>query len=165
MNAPRDFVGGVYEPSLPGGRAVSTIEIAADGVHARTEDGKKFTVPFEGMRFELGGFEAVVFCRSHDRTVTIYTNDRDFLRVISNGHHAETSDRARRMLGNVRRKRWTARRVTGTIVVVLALLAATLPTLFGYLVESAVDRLPTSWDRELGTVVMSQVDATTTRRV
>ena len=74
MNAAKDFVGGVYEPSLPTGRAVATIEIAVDGVHARTENGKKFTVPFEGMRFELGGFEEVVFCRSHDRTVSYNTS-------------------------------------------------------------------------------------------
>ena len=158
MQATQEFTGGVYHASLPNGRAAGSVDIDTAGIRVRTADGHTFVVPYEGLELELGGTGgAVVFCHGVNRETSVYTADTDFLRALAASLHTETSDKANQLLVTRIRRRWSGRGVALTIVVVLAILAMTAPTVFGWLVERTVRSLPTSIDQELGDVSIRSI--------
>lgn len=163
MDPGHDFVGGVYHASLEGGRATGSIDIDIAGIRARTADGKSFEVSFAEVEFELGGSDgAVVFCHGRDRETSIYTDDREFLPLLAANLDSAVSAKATRMLLRVKRRRWSQRPLSAAIVLVLAVLAMVVPTVFGWMVERTVRTLPTSFDVQLGDIGIRQVTSTMT---
>lgn len=58
---------GVFDPSLPDGRATATLEIVGDKLVAFIPDGESLTLPLAGLALEVGGADGdVVFCRHVD---------------------------------------------------------------------------------------------------
>ncbi len=74
-----EFSGGVFSQEIDGGRAGAYIRLGDRGIRARTTDGREFVVPYEDCRLEMGGVSGrMLFCRTADRSLTIFTEDRKF---------------------------------------------------------------------------------------
>ncbi|MET0341404.1 MAG: M48 family metallopeptidase [Polyangiales bacterium] len=80
----RAFEGGVFSAALEGGRAGATVSVRGDGVHAVTAEGAAFHLPFAGITLELGGASGRMwFCRSADRSLTIFSENRGFAPALA----------------------------------------------------------------------------------
>lgn len=76
-----DVSGGVFDPSLPGGRQPARIEVGVFALTAHLEDGTALTLPTAGLRLERGGADGdLLFCRNdHAEGRIVYAKARDLL--------------------------------------------------------------------------------------
>jgi len=73
------FTGGVFHDSIEGGRSAAEIELIHDGVKAVTNDNQRFFVKYSECQLDIGGFnDRMVFCRTADRNLTIFCDDKKF---------------------------------------------------------------------------------------
>ena len=69
--------GGVFCDSIDGGRAGAEIELQPVGIRARLHDGSVILIAYRQCQIEVGGFSGrMVFCRTPDRSVTIFCEAR-----------------------------------------------------------------------------------------
>ncbi|MBM4076004.1 MAG: peptidase M48, partial [Planctomycetes bacterium] len=73
------FDGGVLSESIDGGRASASIELSATGIVARTSTNQTFSIRYRDVVLDMGGASGrMVFCRTADRSVTIFCEDHRF---------------------------------------------------------------------------------------
>src|SRR5690606_28290902 len=78
------YSGGVFSGSIDGGRAGAEIELSDAGIFARTNDGQTFLLPYDQCQIEIGGFSGkMIFCRNPDRSITIFSEDRNFKEALA----------------------------------------------------------------------------------
>lgn len=83
MHDTMNFSGGVFSSEIDGGRAGAEIELGATSIHARTTTGHAFSIPFRDCQLDLGGASGrMVFCRTPDRSITIFCEDKHFLATL-----------------------------------------------------------------------------------
>lgn len=80
------YEGGIFNVSLPGGRAGASIQILSEGIVAQTPSGERFVVPYSGCTLEQGGASGrMLFCRTPDRALTIFCEDKAFAQDLRHG--------------------------------------------------------------------------------
>ena len=82
--APQTFHGGVFSDELADGRCGVTIHLAPEGVCGTTSTGRTFLVRYSECQLEAGGSHGrMLFCRTPDRSLTLFCDDRRFPRELA----------------------------------------------------------------------------------
>jgi Zn-dependent protease with chaperone function len=155
----REFTGGVFSDRIEGGRAGAQIELSQTGISAVTSDGQRFFVSYEKCQVEIGGFNGrVVFCRSPDRSVTIFCEDREFVRALASAAYGLLDSQIEGQLKHRRSQKWLGRRMG-----VALLLGIVLFVVGGYysirlVARAAVGALPLRVDQEIGSRAFAAMD-------
>ena len=159
MTGKQTFSGGVFNDRIDGGRAGAEIELRDVGIVARTPDGSEFLVSYAECQVELGGFSGkMVFCRTNDRSLTIFCEDRGFAEALSRASAGVLAEqlgqkqKARR--AERRRGRWVAAAV---LVGFVGLLAAGFWGIRAG-ARAAVHAVPISVDQEIGDLAFKSMD-------
>lgn len=155
------FEGGVFDPSVEGGRSAATIRLRSGAAEARLPNGVGLAIPFAGMRMEQGGHSGrVVFLRSSDGTRVIFSESPGFLAAVREAG-GETVEAAHDALATASAQQ--RRRVGGLWLIaaaVLAGLAWVVPLGLRAGVDRAVAAMPTSVDRQLGDLAAMEISRT-----
>jgi predicted Zn-dependent protease len=153
------FSGGVFSDTIEGGRAGATIALSRQGVCARTSGGQEFVIPYRQCRIELGGFSGrMVFCRTEDRRVTIFCEDRGFPSALAQASAGLLDEPLRQVLRTRRREARRAWWIAAAVLAGIALLLAA--AYFGIRAgaRAAVAALPVSVDRQIGDAALRSMD-------
>ena len=74
-----EFPGGVFSDEIDGGRSGAHLRLGDRGITARTSEGREFVIGYSDCDLELGGDSGrMVFCRTADRSLTFFCEDRRF---------------------------------------------------------------------------------------
>lgn len=153
-----EFEGGVFCDEIEGGRAGAVIRAGDRGIHARTSDGHEFVVPYDDCNLEMGGNSGhMLFCRTVDRGLTIFCENRQFPVSLQQAGSGELFEQIEEILSTGSRQRWNSR------LTVWLMIAASILVLIGLwfgLVEGArvaVVALPFSVDEQIGTAALPAV--------
>jgi predicted Zn-dependent protease len=154
-----EFEGGVFSDKIPNGRASATIVVNPSGVEATTNDGQRFALRYEDMQLDLGGASGrMVFCRTKDRKLTIFCEDKQFASAIE----IESGSALRGQLTEVfHRRKVENRSMRNTLIIFL--LGCALLLVGGYYglmatARHAVHVVPVSVDEKIGKMAMEQMD-------
>ena len=73
------FAGGVLCDQVAGGRSGARLRLAPDSLIATASNGCDFAIRYGECRIEIGGYNGrMVFCRTADRSLTIFCDHRRF---------------------------------------------------------------------------------------
>lgn len=154
-----EFSGGVFSQELPHGRSGASIQLDRDRIVARTDENRQFSLPYSDCRLSIGGASGrMVFCRSSDRELTIFCEDKRFVRALEQ----ESGGLLLQELANMRQVQRSDRsssRRWGTVVLIGLIITLVL----GYFAVRhgatlAARSLPISVDERIGKLAMSQMD-------
>lgn len=77
------FEGGVFSAAIDGGRAAARLSLDYDALLATTSDGTEFRLSYTECQLELGGASGKMwFCRSSDRSLTLFTEAPGFAEAL-----------------------------------------------------------------------------------
>lgn len=154
-----EFEGGVFSEQISSGRASATVTVDPSGVMAITSAGQKFFLRYEDMQLDLGGASGrMVFCRTHDRKLTIFCEDKQFASAIElesgSALHGQLTDVLQRRKAENRSMRMSA---------MLFLLICGLLLIGSYyglmaMARHAVKLVPVSVDEKIGKMAIDQID-------
>lgn len=167
--ADKRFAGGAIGPVLPAGRCGGSIEPCFDGLHfhpsasqpSATEgavaDGA-VVVPWEALRFELGGASGrVIFAHDDAQDLTLFSEAQGYWEALVSAAHGQARvqlDRLRRECEvRSRRRSWLWLGALGGLLALGALAYGA----FRYGAVLAVKQLPHSLDNELGEIGWTQM--------
>ena len=155
MHGTTEFAGGVFSAAISGGRASATIELTASAVIARVSDGQAFAIAYSDCQLDIGGASGrMVFCRTADRQLTIFCEERPFpaaLELESGGELAEQLLTVRRQR-RAESFRWRMWLCVGSAVTVLVLIGSYYLLLA--VAKSSVRAVPVSVDQKIGKLAM-----------
>jgi Zn-dependent protease with chaperone function len=159
MDIHKTFSGGIFHESIAGGRASAEIQLTREGVSARANSGEQFLLPYCECRIEIGGAsDRMVFCRNHDRSITIYCEERSFPKTLSIASMGLLDEQLEHSKARQRRENWAGRGWLSAFLVGLALLLV-----MGYFAiraagQAAARALPVSVDKQIGDLAFKNMD-------
>ena len=153
-----EYPGGVFSQEIDGGRTGAYIRLGERGIRARTSDGREFVVPYEDCQLEMGGASGrMLFCRTSDRSLTIFTEERQFPMALQRASSGGLFEQVEEILASGRRRRrrnvvigWG---LTGAVLA--CLVAAYFALIWG--ARAAVVAVPFSVDEKIGETVTPSV--------
>lgn len=78
------FTGRIFTEQVAGGQAEVDIEFTRSGFSSMTATGQLFEIAFSQCELRFGGVgRRLLFCRNHDRTLTVCCGDVVFPRALS----------------------------------------------------------------------------------
>lgn len=158
MSEQSEFEGGVFSPSIEGGRVGARIALGHDALEARTLDQQHFRLPYADCQLELGGASGRMwFCRSAEGDLTLFSEARGFAQAL----RAEAAPTLGPQIDAIVAREQTQLR--RTVIVSLALLGGlALLLVLGYFGirqagRASVDVLPHSVDETLGELALDHM--------
>lgn len=152
------FAGGVFSEAVPTGRSGAQLELTREAVVAHVE-GQRFEIRYEDCELERGGAsDRMIFCRTTDRALTIYSEDKSFLEELRHLGGPRLAPQLEQMAQSHRRH------LRSHHFMVYGLLAAVLLLPFlGYwalrgAAVGAVAALPITVDEAIGRTAVSSMD-------
>jgi len=164
MYGPSEFEGGVFSDEIDGGRASATIELSTSGMVALTSTGQRFGILYRDCQLDIGGASGrMVFCRTPDRKLTIFCEDRRFpaaLDMESGGELAEqlSSVRGQRLSEGIRWQMWL---LGMAIVSVLCLIGGYYALIA--VAKASIVAVPVSVDTKIGKLALESLELEGTR--
>ncbi len=164
MYGPSEFEGGVFSDEIDGGRASATIELSTSGMVALTSTGQRFGILYRDCQLDIGGASGrMVFCRTPDRKLTIFCEDRRFpaaLDMESGGELAEqlSSVRGQRLSEGIRWRMWL---LGMAIVSVLCLIGGYYALIA--VAKASIVAVPVSVDTKIGKLALESLELEGTR--
>ena len=164
MYGPSEFEGGVFSDEIEGGRASATIELSTSGMVALTSTGQRFGILYRDCQLDIGGATGrMVFCRTPDRKLTIFCEDRRFpaaLDMESGGELAEqlSAVRGQRLTEGVRWRVWL---LGMAIVSVLCLIGGYYALIA--IAKASIVAVPVSVDTKIGKLALESLELEGTR--
>lgn len=164
MYGPAEFEGGVFSDEIDGGRASATIELSTSGMVALTSTGQRFGILYRDCQLDIGGATGrMVFCRTPDRKLTIFCEDRRFpaaLDMESGGELAEqlSAVRGQRLTEGVRWRVWL---LGMAIVSVLCLIGGYYALIA--IAKASIVAVPVSVDTKIGKLALESLELEGTR--
>jgi Zn-dependent protease with chaperone function len=159
MNDQQTFSGGVFHESIEGGRAGAEISIDTQAVVARLQDDQQFSLRFEKLQLETGGASGkMVFCRNEDRSLTIFSEAKGFLKTLEHSGGLLTNQKVDQVKKTRRSNRRKSRRSVLIGLAVIVLLGWGIFELVVYGARTAVTALPISIDQQIGEFAMESMD-------
>ena len=77
------YQGGLFSEEVPDGRTGAEVRLGDRGILARTQEGREFRVGYRDCELDVGGASGrMVFCRSRDRTLTIFCEEKEFATAL-----------------------------------------------------------------------------------
>ncbi len=159
MTGPEEFMGGVFADAIEGGRAGTVIRLGEGRLTARTRDGQVFSLDYDNCRLDMGGASGhMLFCRSPDRSVTIFCDDKAFPPALAEAAGSVLHGQLDALFGRRRQER---RRVRIWGLATVSLLG--LLVISGYLGIEAAGRyaagaVPVSVDKRIGQLAIQAMD-------
>ena len=164
MYGPSEFEGGVFSDEIDGGRASATIELSTSGMVALTSTGQRFGILYRDCQLDIGGATGrMVFCRTPDRKLTIFCEDRRFpaaLDMESGGELAEqfSSVRGQHLSEGIRWRMWL---LGMAIVSVLCLIGGYYALIA--IAKASIVAVPVSVDTKIGKLALESLELEGTR--
>lgn len=159
MYGPAEFEGGVFSDEIEGGRASAIIELSTSGLVALTSTGQRFGILYRDCQLDIGGATGrMVFCRTPDRKLTLFCEDRRFpaaLDMESGGELAEQFS-AVRGLRRSESFRWQTGLCLSAVVFVLFLIGSYF-TLIA-IAKAAIVAVPVSVDAKIGKLTLDAME-------
>ncbi len=159
MYGPSEFEGGVFSDEIDGGRASATIELSTSGMVALTSTGQRFGILYRDCQLDIGGATGrMVFCRTPDRKLTIFCEDRRFpaaLDMESGGELAEqfSAVRGQRLSEGIRWRVWL---LGMAIVSVLCLIGGYYALIA--IAKASIVAVPVSVDTKIGKLALESLE-------
>lgn len=159
MGSPKEFQGGVFAQSLPGGRASARIEVLPEGLRACTSDNQVFELTFDSMELELGGASGrMMFCRNADKSMTLFCEERGFIFALTRLAGKHVKDQLAPMQSRLR-TRFALRVATGAFLTLSAIACVwMLPSMVRTALSSAVHSVPFTVDEQLGSAALASMN-------
>ena len=159
MYGPSEFEGGVFSDEIEGGRASATIELSTSGMVALTSTGQRFGILYRDCQLDIGGATGrMVFCRTPDRKLTIFCEDRRFpaaLDMESGGELAEqlAAARGQQFAEGVR---WRI----GLLATAILLLLVLIGGYYGVIAaaKASIGAVPVSVDIKIGKLTLESME-------
>jgi len=158
MQAMVEFPGGVFSAQIEGGRAGATVSLSAGAVVAVTSEGDLFRVPYAECQLERGGAsERMWFCRTRDRSLTVFTEAPGFAEALSMAARRELGPQLEALLNAQQSERRRRGKVWAVALVLLTVLIWG-----GYLGlkragRASIELLPPSVDKQLGDLALDNM--------
>ena len=153
-----EFPGGVFSDEIDGGRAGAHIRLGDRGITARTSEGREFVITYSECDLELGGDSGrMVFCRTADRTLTFFCEDRRFPEALKRAAVGELFEQVDTILIAGNRQRWVGR--VGLWVTLAVSTVALIGAYYGVvaLARVAITSVPIAVDQEIGEAALPAV--------
>jgi len=159
MQSTVEFQGGVFSAEIEGGRAGATVSLAAGAVVAVTAEGHFFRVPFGECQLEHGGASGRMwFCRTRDRSLTIFCEAPGFVEALAMAARRELGPELDRLLGA---KRASSRRgfwIGAAVLVAVAVLGFGAYLGLKQAGRASIKLLPHSVDKQLGDLALENMN-------
>lgn len=153
-----EFPGGVFSDEIDGGRAGAHIRLGDRGITARTSEGREFVIGYSDCDLELGGDSGrMVFCRTADRTLTFFCEDRRFPEALKRAAVGELFEQVDTILIAGSRQRWAGR--MGLWITLAVGTVALIGAYYGVvaLARVAIKSVPIVVDQEIGEAALPAV--------
>lgn len=153
-----EFPGGVFSDEIGGGRAGAHLRLGDRGITARTSAGREFAISYSDCDLELGGDSGrMVFCRTVDRSLTFFCEDRRFPEALKRAAVGELFEQVDQILTAGNRQRWASRIGLWVMlaVAVVALVGGYYGVVFG--ARAAIESVPMSVDEQIGDAALPAV--------
>ena len=153
-----EFPGGVFSDEIDGGRAGAHIRLGDRGITARTSEGREFVITYSDCDLELGGDSGrMVFCRTTDRSLTFFCEDRRFPEALKRAAVGELFEQVDTILIAGNRQRWVGR--MGLWVTLAVCAVALVGAYYGVVVLArvAIKSVPIVVDQEIGDAALPAV--------
>ena len=153
-----EFPGGVFSDEIDGGRAGAWIRLGDRGIAARTSEGREFVIAYSDCDLELGGDNGrMLFCRTSDRSLTFFCEDRRFPEALKRAAGGELFEQIEGILAAGSRQRWISRVGLWVMLVVVLLLA--VGGWFGLVAgaRAAIESVPMAVDEEIGEAALPAI--------
>ena len=148
-----------FGDDLPGAGVPCHVEVSPDGLTLHLGEAPVETIPFSRVSIEAGGFDhdhLVLKWQSQGAARTLYLKDPDLIRSFRQTAPHELTAHVERTAQQVRRARHGRRTLLlvalGSVVGLILLLWLGSDAL----VQMAVSRIPTEWERPIGEAARSQ---------
>lgn len=157
----QSFSGGVFHPSIPGGRAGAEITINRGEIIAYTQcDGQPvFSIPINQCQLDLGGASGrMLFCRTPDGQLTIFSEDKHFAQALvlhSGGLLGNQINTLKRAVRSESQKLgfWI---LAGSLACALILFIGYFAMLWA--AKATIASLPISIDEKIGKLALDSMD-------
>ncbi len=159
MDIPDTFNGGIFSDNFEGGRRGATIRIAPEGVVATVADGREYRIRFGECHIEMGGTSGrMLFCRTADRSLTIFCDDRRFGSELRRGAGGLLDEPLAACSRRQRRDR--ARGLMAGVLFVAALAILLTAGFLGLRLaaDASIDAVPLAVDNQIGEQAFRMMD-------
>ena len=153
-----EFPGGVFSDEIDGGRAGAHLRLGDRGVSARTSDGRDFFISYSDCDLELGGDRGrMVFCRTSDRSLTFFCEDRRFPEALKRAAVGELFEQVDSIVVAGNRQRWVSH--IGLWVMLAVCVVVLIVGYFGVvaLARVAIKSVPIAVDQKIGEAALPSV--------
>lgn len=153
------YSGGVFNDTLPEGRAGGEIELLPGRIEIRCPAGESFVIAYRECQVEMGGYHGkMIFCRDPDRSVTIFSDDPQFRRDLSLAAAGTLDEQLK--IADRQRHHETRRSVFYAATFLIASVVVIVGGYFGIrsAAKTAIVALPTSIDVQIGNAAMKSMD-------
>jgi len=152
------YQGGLFSEEVPDGRTGAEVRLGDRGILARTQEGREFRVGYRDCELDVGGASGrMVFCRSRDRTLTIFCEEKEFATALLRADGGSLAFQLEQLRSIRRGENQRGRRITS--LVVLASLVLLVAGYFGLIAAARgiVTALPMKVDKQIGDLVMKSM--------
>jgi beta-barrel assembly-enhancing protease len=153
-----EFPGGVFSDEIDRGRAGAHLRLGDRGITARTSENREFVITYSDCDLTLGGDSGrMVFCRTADRALTFFCEDRRFPEALKRAAVGELFEQVDDILAVGNRQRWISRVGIWTMLVVgvLGVVGAWYGIVAG--ARIAIEAVPMSVDEQIGEAALPAV--------
>ncbi len=153
-----EFPGGVFSEEIDGGRSGAHLRLGDRGITARSSEGRKFVISYSDCDLELGGDSGrMVFCRTADRSLTFFCEDRRFPEALKRAAAGELFEQVDQILAVGSRQRWVSRIGLWVMlaVCVLVLIGGYYAVVFG--AQLAIEAVPMTVDEQIAEAALPSV--------
>ena len=153
-----EFPGGVFSDEIDGGRAGAHLRLGDRGITARSSEGREFVISYSDCTLELGGDSGrMLFCRTADRSLTFFCEDRRFPEALKRAAVGELFEQVDTILAAGTRQRWVSRASVWTMLVVCVLVL--IGSYYGIVAGArvAIESVPMTVDQQIGEAALPSV--------
>jgi beta-barrel assembly-enhancing protease len=153
-----EFPGGVFSDEIDGGRSGAHLRLGDRGITARTSEGREFVIGYSDCDLELGGDSGrMVFCRTADRSLTFFCEDRRFPEALKRAAVGELFEQVDQILAAGNRQRWVSR--VGLWVMLAVCVLVLIGGYYGVVAgaKSAIEAVPMTVDEQIAEAALPSV--------
>lgn len=153
-----EFPGGVFSDEIDGGRSGAHLRLGDRGITARTSEGREFVIGYSDCDLELGGDSGrMVFCRTADRELTFFCEDRRFPEALKRAAVGELFEQVDQILAAGNRQRWVSR--VGLWVMLAVCVLVLIGGYYGVVAgaKSAIEAVPMTVDEQIAEAALPSV--------
>lgn len=153
-----EFPGGVFSDEIDGGRSGAHLRLGNRGITARTSEGREFVIGYSDCDLELGGDSGrMVFCRTADRSLTFFCEDRRFPEALKRAAVGELFEQVDQILAAGNRQRWVSR--VGLWVMLAVCVLVLIGGYYGVVAgaKSAIEAVPMTVDEQIAEAALPSV--------